>query len=78
MKYIIWFLALSSSLVFAQGASDNEILITQSGDNLTLTIDQNGYGTPDRSPCGTTFDSVSSRSTSPSASRSCKIWRRAS
>lgn len=44
MKYIIWLLALSSTLVFAQGASDNEILITQTGDNLTLTIDQNGYG----------------------------------
>jgi len=44
MKYIIWFLALSSTLAFAQGTTDNEILITQTGDTLTLTIDQNGYG----------------------------------
>jgi hypothetical protein len=28
----------------AQGVTDNEILITQTGDNLTLTIDQQGYG----------------------------------
>ena len=44
MKYIFWFFALSASMAFGQGASDNEILITQTGDNLTLTIDQDGYG----------------------------------
>lgn len=33
-----------SSLVFAQSATDNEILIEQVGDTLNLTIIQDGYG----------------------------------
>lgn len=33
-----------SSLVFAQSATDNEILIEQVGDTLNLTINQQGYG----------------------------------
>ena len=37
-------LAFVSGMALGQSASDNEILITQTGDNLTLTIDQNGYG----------------------------------
>ena len=44
MKYIFWIAALSATMAFGQSASDNEILITQTGDNLTLTLDQDGYG----------------------------------
>ena len=44
MRHLLWMLAFVTTMSFAQSASDNEILITQTGDNLTLTIDQNGYG----------------------------------
>ena len=43
-KHLIWMLAFVSGMALGQSASDNEILITQTGNNLTLTIDQNGYG----------------------------------
>ena len=41
-----WLILLSflSGTVKAQSATDNEIFIEQSGDTLTLTIDQIGYG----------------------------------
>ena len=41
-----WLILLSffSGTVKAQGATDNEIFIEQTGDDLTLTIDQVGYG----------------------------------
>jgi hypothetical protein len=45
---LLLFLALAfllcPSVLFAQSATDNEILLDQSGDTLTLTIDQIGYG----------------------------------
>ena len=44
MKHLFWMLAFVSSVVFAQSNTDNLIQITQTGDNLTLTIDQDGYG----------------------------------
>ncbi len=44
MKHLLWMLAFMSSVVFAQSNTDNLIQITQTGDNLTLTIDQDGYG----------------------------------
>lgn len=37
-------LLMSTSFVFAQATDDNEIMIEQSGDTLTLYIDQVGYG----------------------------------
>ena len=37
-------LLLSTSFVFAQATDDNEILIEQSGDTLSLYIDQIGFG----------------------------------
>lgn len=44
MKHLLWMLTFVSLWTAAQGVTDNEILITQTGDNLTLTIDQQGYG----------------------------------
>lgn len=44
MKHLAFILAFVSSVVFAQSNTDNLIQITQTGDNLTLTIDQDGYG----------------------------------
>lgn len=44
-RYIAFAFLLCPSVLFAAaGASDNEILLDQSGDTLTLTIDQIGYG----------------------------------
>ena len=43
-KLISIVLLLSTSFVFAQATDDNEIMIEQSGDTLTLYIDQIGYG----------------------------------
>ena len=44
MKHLFWMLAFVSGMVLAQSNTDNLIQITQTGDNLTLTIDQDGYG----------------------------------
>jgi len=43
-KLISIALLLSTSFVFAQATDDNEILIEQSGDTLSLYIDQIGFG----------------------------------
>lgn len=43
-KLISIALLLSTSFVFAQATDDNEILIEQSGDTLSLYIDQLGFG----------------------------------
>ena len=43
-KLISIVVLLSTSFVFAQATDDNEIMIEQSGDTLTLYIDQVGYG----------------------------------
>lgn len=43
-RYIAFAFLLCPTVVFAQSANDNEILLDQSGDTLTLTIDQVGYG----------------------------------
>ena len=43
-RYIAFAFLLCPTVVFAAGANDNEILLDQSGDTLTLTIDQVGYG----------------------------------
>ena len=43
-KLISLALLMSTSFVFAQATDDNEIMIEQSGDTLTLYIDQVGYG----------------------------------
>lgn len=50
-------LLLSTSFVFAQATDDNEILIEQSGDTLSLYIDQIGFG---NKIGGTDFSSSSS------------------
>jgi len=50
-------LLLSTSFVFAQATDDNEILIEQSGDTLSLYIDQIGFG---NKIGGTDFSSTSS------------------
>ena len=42
-KYLTIFALFLSVSIFAD-ATDNEIFLEQSGDNLTLTIDQVGYG----------------------------------
>ena len=39
-----WLLLFTTSSVLAQATDDNEIMIQQSGDTLTLYIDQVGYG----------------------------------
>jgi len=44
MKKLSLLLLVSTPLVFAQATDDNEIMIEQSGDTLTLYIDQVGYG----------------------------------
>ena len=43
-KLLSLILLMSTSFVFAQATDDNEIMIEQSGDTLTLYIDQVGYG----------------------------------
>ena len=49
-RYIAFAFLLCPTVIFAAGANDNEILLDQSGDTLTLTIDQIGYG---NKLCGT-------------------------
>lgn len=44
LNRLIAFAFLLCPLVLLAGANDNEILLDQSGDTLTLTIDQVGYG----------------------------------
>ena len=44
MKKLSLLLLVASPVVFAQATDDNEIMIEQSGDTLTLYIDQVGYG----------------------------------
>ena len=56
-KLISIVVLLSTSFVFAQATDDNEIMIEQSGDTLTLYIDQVGYG---NKIGGTDFSSSSS------------------
>ena len=41
---LLMFLIPAASLVNAQATDDNEIIITQAGNTLTLYIDQYGYG----------------------------------
>ena len=41
---LIAFAFLLCPAVLYAGANDNEIMLDQSGDTLTLTIDQVGYG----------------------------------
>jgi len=43
-RLIAFAFLLCPTVVFAAGANDNEIMLDQSGDTLTLTIDQIGYG----------------------------------
>ena len=43
-KYLVGLVVLFSSFVFCSTSDDNEINIEQSGDTLTLYIDQVGYG----------------------------------
>ena len=43
-RYLIGLVALLSSFVYAGASDDNEINIEQSGDTLTIYIDQVGYG----------------------------------
>ena len=43
-KYLLGLVVLFSSFVYAGASDDNEINIEQSGDTLTLYIDQVGYG----------------------------------
>ena len=43
-KLLSLILLMSTSFVFAQATDDNEIMIEQSGDTLTIYIDQVGYG----------------------------------
>ena len=43
-KLISLFLIMTTPFVFAQATDDNEIMIEQSGDTLSLYIDQVGYG----------------------------------
>jgi len=43
-RYIAFAFLLCPTVLFAAGTTDNEILLDQSGDTLTLTIDQIGYG----------------------------------
>ncbi len=47
---LLFFTLFTPTLMFAQSANDNEIRIDQTGDTLTLTIDQIGYG---NKICGT-------------------------
>ena len=49
-KILFGFFLLVPALAFAQSSSDNEIFLDQTGDTLTLTIDQIGYG---NKLCGT-------------------------
>ena len=44
LKYLLGLSMLFSSFMFAQASDDNEINISQTGDTLTLYIDQVGYG----------------------------------
>ena len=43
-KILSLVLLMSTAFVFAQSTDDNEIKITQTGDTLSLTIDQIGFG----------------------------------
>ena len=57
-KLIAFTFLLCPTVLFAQAAStDNEILLDQSGDTLTLTVDQVGYG---NKLCGTIASGVCS------------------
>lgn len=57
-KLIAFPFLLCSTAIYAQAAStDNEILLDQSGDTLTLTVDQVGYG---NKLCGTIASGVCS------------------
>lgn len=54
-RLIAFAFLLCPTMLFAQSSTDNEIMLDQSGDTLTLTIDQVGYG---NKICGTIASGV--------------------